>query len=303
MDDLLTIVVPAYNERTSLEANLPVWLRALRGPRLAADRRGRRLEPTARSRCCAAWPRIPGCRLTDTGRTAATETRSKTGLFRTETPYAVTMDADGQHQLEDVGRLLEAMQTQDADLVIGARVVNDTSGAYRRLGKGLIRLLARMLFPVRIRDLNSGFKLYRTEIVQRLLPLCPGSMAFSDVVTLLHLNLDLHVVEVPVETRPRQGGRSTINTMTAVDTLLEIVNVLMWFKPLKIFLPLAFLLVLAGVAWAVPFLLAGTGMSAASLLAILSGMIVGMLGFLAEQLAYLRRVELPDLGARRVTPG
>ena len=39
-----------------------------------------------------------------------------------------------------------------------------------------------------------------------------------------------------------------------------------------------------------------------SLLAILSGMMVAMLGFLAEQLAYLRRIERPDLGARKVTP-
>jgi glycosyltransferase involved in cell wall biosynthesis len=302
MDELLTIVIPAFNEQTSLEANLPVWLRACEDRRwrliVVDDGSGDGTEQVLRR--LAAHPRLQAYRhRTNRGYGNAL----KTGLFRVETPYAVTMDADGQHQLEDVGRLMEAMQTQDADLVIGARVVNDTSGVYRRLGKGLIRLLARMLFPVRIRDLNSGFKLYRTEIVQRLLPLCPGSMAFSDVVTLLHLNLDLHVLEVPVETRPRQGGRSTINTMTAVETLLEIVNVLMWFKPLKIFLPLALLLVLAGVAWAVPFLLAGTGMSAASLLAILSGMIVGMLGFLAEQLAYLRRVELPDLGARRITPG
>ena len=301
MDELLTIVIPAFNERTSLEANLPIWLRACEDRRwrliVVDDGSGDGTEQVLRG--LAAHPRLQAYRhRMNRGYGNAL----KTGLFHAETPYAVTMDADGQHQLEDVARLLEAMQTQDADLVIGARLVNDTSGAYRRVGKGLIRLLARMLFPVRIQDLNSGFKLYRTEIVQRLLPLCPGSMAFSDVVTLLHLNLELHVIEIPVETRPRQGGRSTINTMTAVETALEIVNVMMWFKPLKIFLPLALLLVLAGVAWAIPFLLAGTGISGVSLLAILSGMMVAMLGFLAEQLAYLRRIERPDLGARKVTP-
>ncbi len=191
----------------------------------------------------------------------------------------------------------------DADLVIGARLVNDTSGVYRRLGKGLIRLLARMLFPVRIRDLNSGFKLYRTEIVQRLLPSCPGSMAFSDVVTLLHLNLELHVIEIPVETRPRQGGRSTINTMTAVETALEIVNVMMWFKPLKIFLPFALILLLLGVGWALPFLLAGRGMSGFALLLMLTGLLTAMVGLLAEQTASLRRVDLTDTSARRILSG
>jgi glycosyltransferase involved in cell wall biosynthesis len=301
MDDLLTIVIPAYNERTSLEANLPLWLRTCEDKSwrliVVDDGSGDGTEEVLRAQ--AGHPRLQAYRhRVNRGYGNAL----KTGLFHAETPYAATMDADGQHELEDVTRLLEAVQSRDADLVIGARVVNDTSGVYRRLGKGMIRLLARMLFPVRIQDLNSGFKLYRTEVVRRLLPWCPGSMAFSDVVTLLHLNLDLHVIEIPVETRPRHGGRSTINTMTAVETALEIVNVLMWFKPLKVFLPLAFLLVLAGVGWAVPFLLAGTGMSGVSLLAILSGMMVGLLGFLAEQLAYLRRIELPDLGARRIIP-
>lgn len=302
MDDVLTIVIPAYNESASLEANLPAWLETCsdRGWRLIVVDDGSKDGSEQLLASHASHPRLTAYRhRTNRGYGNAL----KTGLFHVETPFAVTMDADGQHRMEDVVRLLEVMQTHDADLVIGARVVNDTSGIYRRLGKGLIRLIARLLFPVRIRDLNSGFKLYRAEIVRRLLPWCPGSMAFSDVVTLLHLNLDLHVIEIPVETHPRQGGRSTINTMTAVETLVEIVNVLMWFKPLKIFLPLAAMLVLAGVAWAIPFLLAGTGMSGVSLLAIMSGMMVGMLGFLAEQLAYLRRIELPDLGARKVTPG
>jgi hypothetical protein len=159
-----------------------------------------------------------------------------------------------------------------------------------------------MLFPVRIQDLNSGFKLYRTDLVRRLIPWCPGSMAFSDVITLMHLNLDLRVVEVPVETRPRQGGRSTISTMTAVETLVEIVNVVMGLRPLKIFLPVAVVLLLVGVGWAVPFLLAGRGMSGAAMLLILTGLLTAMLGLLAEQLAAFRRVDLPDAGAHRVTP-
>lgn len=226
----------------------------------------------------------------------------KAGLAQATSPYVVTMDADGQHRVEDVSRLLEVMQGQDADLVIGARVVHDRSGVYRRLGKGMIRLLARILFPVRIQDLNSGFKLYRTQIVQRLMPWCPGSMAFSDVITLMHLNLDLHVVEVPVETQPRQGGQSTINTMTAVETVLEIINVLMWFRPLKVFLPMAVILVLLGMGWALPFLLAGRGMSGFGLLLMLTGLLVGMVGLLAEQVATLRRIDLSDIAARPISP-
>jgi len=301
MDDLLTIVIPAYNEQASLEANLPVWLRACedQGWQLIVVDDGSSDGTEQILRAHARHPRLQAFRQrANRGYGNAL----KAGLSRAVSPYVATMDADGQHQLADVARLLEAMQSRDADLVIGARVLNDASGLYRRAGKGLIRLIARMLFSVRIQDLNSGFKLYRTEIVQRLLPLCPGSMAFSDVVTLLHLNLALRVIEVPVETRSRQGGQSTINTMTALDTLQEIVNLLMWFKPLRIFLPAAAILLLLGVGWALPFLLAGRGMSGFALLLMLTGLLTAMLGLLAEQLAALRRVDLSDISARAIAP-
>jgi len=301
MKDELTIVIPAYNERISLEANLPGWLQGCEDNGwhliIVDDGSDDGTQHTLQAR--AAHARLRALRhRTNRGYGNAL----KSGLARVRTSYCVTMDADGQHRLEDALRLLEAIQTQDADMVIGARVVNDTSGAYRRAGKGLIRLIARVLFPVRIRDLNSGFKLYRTQVVQRLLPWCPGSMAFSDVMTLMHLNLDLHVIEIPVETRPRLSGRSTINTMTAVETVLEIINVLMWFKPLRFFLPVAALLLLLGFGWGLPFLIAERGLSVFALLLVLSGLLTGLVGLLAEQLATLRRIDLSDISARPIAP-
>lgn len=299
MMDELTIVIPAYNERVSLEANLPGWLQACddNGWRLIIVDDGSDDNTLLTLRARAAHPRLLALRhRTNRGYGNAL----KSGLAHVETTYSVTMDADGQHRVEDVLRLQEAIRTQDADLVIGARVVNDTSGAYRRAGKGLIRLIARMLFRVGIQDLNSGFKMYRTQVVQRLVPWCPGSMAFSDVMTLMHLNLDLHVLEIPVETRPRLGGRSTISTMTAVETVLEIINLLMWFRPLKVFLPGAVLLVLLGFGWGLPFLIAERGLSVFALLLVLTGLLTGMVGLLAEQLATLRRIDLSDISARRI---
>jgi len=300
-ESLVTIVVPAFNENESLWANLPEWLRICneRDWSLIVVDDGSQDGTAEALKAFAGNARFSAYRhRANRGYGNAL----KTGLFHAETEYAVTMDADGQHDVVDVGRLLEAMRSQNADMVIGARVINDTSGAYRRFGKLLLRLIAQLLFSVRIRDLNSGFKLYRTEVVKRLLPWCPGSMAFSDVVTLLHLNLEMHVVEVPIETRPREGGRSTIGTMTAVETLVEIVNVLMGFRPLKIFVPAAGLLFVLGVAWATPFLLSGRGMSGAAMLMILTGLLTAMLGLLAEQMAIFRRVDLPDAGAQRILP-
>jgi len=294
MLETLTVVVPAFNERDSLERHLPRWL--------AWCASHEALLIVVDDGSSDGVEELLAAHLTDR-RLRVFRHRGnrgygdaiKTGIYRTETPYVATMDADGQHAIEDIELLKEAMLREGADLVVGARPANQPGGGYRRLGKAVIRRLASLLFSMKIRDLNSGMKIYRTELVKQLLPFCPGSMAFSDVVTLAHLNLRCVVGEVPIQVVPREAGKSTINTMTAVDTVLEIINVMMWFRPLKIFLPLSGLLMVLGTAWAVPFLAAGRGLSSIALLLILTGLMCAMLGLIAEQMAAGRRIDLPEV--------
>ena len=228
----------------------------------------------------------------------------KTGISHANSQYVLTMDADGQHRLEDVAQLLDAAQQTDADLVIGSRVLQGKAGfsrRYRELGKSLIRFITSILMPLPIHDLNSGFKLYNTALVKQYLPLCPNSMAFSDIVTLAFINQRHLVIERPIEVRERSGGKSTISTRTAVETLLEIMNIVMLFNPMRIFIPASLLFILAGLAWGLPIVLAGRGFSAATVLSIMTGFIFLLLGLVAEQLAAIRKgsINLPSEGGNK----
>lgn len=215
----------------------------------------------------------------------------KSGIAAVRTPYLITMDADGQHRLEDVGPMIRARETTGADLVIGARTIRKTAFAdhYRAFGKTLLRSVAKILVDSEIADLNSGMKLYDAELAKKYLPLCPASMAFSDVMTLVFIQQRHLVVEQPIETRARIAGESTISTMTAFDTLIQIFNIVMVFNPLRIFLPIGTIAILIGALWAVPFLIAGRGLSVAALLSITVGLISILLGLIAEQLSQIRR--------------
>ena len=299
----LTVVIPVLNEAPALKENLAGWLNWCEAhtSRLIVVDDG---STDATAEVLTAHLGDPNLRVFRHRRNRGYGNAVKTGILRAETPFVGTMDADGQHSIADLGKLVELSVDEEADLVIGRRPGAASSGIYRGLGKALIRWIARVLFGVRIQDLNSGMKVYRSPLAQALLSYCPGSMAFSDVITLTHLNLGYRVVEGPIQVHRRRSGKSTINTMTAVDTLLEIVNVLMWFKPLKFFVPLAILLALVGVVWAIPFLAIGRGLSSISLLLMLAGMMVGMLGLLAEQMASTRRLEMPEVGAEEIrVPG
>jgi glycosyltransferase involved in cell wall biosynthesis len=224
----------------------------------------------------------------------------KTGIARTSTSYLLTMDGDGQHNITDAGNIFEFALRHHADMVVGRRTNLGESGLLRSAGKWLIRQFARFLFPIPVHDLNSGFKLYRTELAQRYLNICPDSMAFSDVMTLAFISGHNLVIEFPIEVKKRVGGKSTIGLQTAAETLIEILNLVMLFNPLRVFLPLSVICVLAGVGWGLPIVISGRGVSVGAMLAIILGVLCFVLGLLASQLSAIR-INILDLGQRKET--
>jgi glycosyltransferase involved in cell wall biosynthesis len=219
----------------------------------------------------------------------------KSGIKWVTTPYLVTIDGDGQHSLEDVEKVFKFALENDADMVVGKRDEKHASSVYRTLGKIIIRSFTKILMPLPVSDLNSGFKLYRTDLAQKYITVCPDTMAFSDVITLVFLNERNLVLEFPIQVYPRKAGQSTINTLTAIETVMQVLNVAVMFNPLRVFLPISVLSILAGLGWGLPIILLGRGVSVGAMLAIVTGLLFFVLGLLANQLAAIRMERLRDL--------
>ena len=213
----------------------------------------------------------------------------KSGIRAVDTAYVVTIDADGQHYVEDLESLFRELQEQDADMVVGSRKGLAASSWYRGLGKNLIRFVAHFLLELHIFDINSGMKIYDAALAQRYLKLCPDSMAFSDVITLVFVSRRHRVSERPIRIRERVAGQSTISTRTALETLMEILNIVVLFNPLRIFLPISLVSVVLGFAWGIPIVWRGNGVSVGAMLAIVTGVVFFLLGLLAEQISLIRR--------------
>ncbi len=281
----LTLVIPAYNEQDSLKQNLPVWIDFCKskGWTLIIVNDG----STDKTRdILSSIPKSEGIKIIEHKVNRGYGAAIKSGFNEVTTEFALTMDADGQHALSSIEDLIETQQHTDADLVIGSRVENKHS--IRSFGKMIIRWISRLLIPNKISDLNSGMKLYRTSLAHKYLPLCPNTMAFSDVITLSFLADRNLVVETPIITLTRKTGKSTININTAVDTVIEIVNIVMLFNPLRIFLPLSYIFLLGGLIWGVPIVLRGRGVSVGAMLAIITGFLCLIIGLIAEQLSNIR---------------
>lgn len=289
----LSVVVPAYNEADSLREFFPrlVEFCESRGYRVVIVDDGSG-DDTAE--VLAGFADRPAVQIVSNKVNRGYGGALKAGIDVVETDYLVTIDADGQHDLDDVVRLHEAIVAEGADMIVGNRERAPKESLYRKIGKRLIRGVARILLTFHIRDLNSGMKIYDAGLARRYVRLCPDSMAFSDIITLVFISQRHLVLERPIRVHPRAAGTSTINTMTALDTLREIVNIVVLFNPMKIFFPLAAVFTTSALAWGLPIVLQGRGVSVGALLGFLSGMIFFLLGLLAEQLALIRKGAVVD---------
>jgi len=290
MDELnkLTVIVPAYDEAPSLVQFLPALLDYCFKNQwnliLVNDGSGDNTKELLKQ-----IPLSDKIQVIHHKRNRGYGAAIKSGISVCLTEYAITFDADGQHSLMDIHNLYELITTRDADMVVGSRINNKTGSYYRGVGKFIIRNLAKILMTVPIHDLNSGMKIYRTDLAKKYIDLAPDTMAYSDIITLIFINNRHLVLEAPIEVKKRKQGKSKIGIEAAFHTIMEIINIVILFNPMKIFLPLSLLSFLAAGIWGIPLLIKGHGVSTGSLLGIITGILLFMLGLIAEQLSLIRR--------------
>lgn len=216
----------------------------------------------------------------------------KTAIQEANTEFIITLDADGQHLLDDILLLYNERLLHDADMVIGSRRKDNNASHYRSLGKFIIRFITGMLIKTSIYDLNSGMKLMNTGLAKKYNNLCPDNMAYSNIIVLSFISKRHKVIETEIKTNTRIAGVSKINTKTAVDTVVEIFNIIMFFNPLKIFGSISFVLISMGIIWGIPIAIQGNGISVGSMMVIVIGIIFFILGLLAEQISLIRKALL-----------
>jgi len=212
----------------------------------------------------------------------------KTGIKAAVGDYVLTMDADGQHRMEDVARLCARLGEDAApDCVIGSRTQLMHSPMWRMPGKWVLTRMARILTQRKIPDLNSGLRLVRREVLSRYTHLCPSGFSFSTTITMALLSRGYAVEFVPIQVEKRIGT-STVTMRTGFQTLLLVLRLATLFNPLRLFVPLAFLFIGGGVAWAVPYLINRHGLTVASMLLIVTGVLLFSIGLVCDSIASLR---------------
>ena len=279
----VTIVIPAHNEEKAIGEVLSRFL-AHRHPAVAEvivvdDGSSDRTAEIAEQH---------GARVLRHPRNRGYGAALKTGIREVTSEYILTMDADGQHRMDDVMKLCDAVAADHPpDAVIGNRTRLLHSPLWRMPGKWILKLLARILTQRPIPDLNCGLRVVRREVLRRYLHLCPSGFSFSTTITMALLTRGYGVEFVPIQVE-RRLGKSMVSVGTGFQTILLVLRLASLFNPLRVFLPLALAFILFGIAWTAPYTLEGQGVTVASLLAIVTGVVLFGLGLICDQVAQLR---------------
>jgi dolichol-phosphate mannosyltransferase len=232
-------MVPTYNEAGNIEAlvkellalAVPAEVHVLVADDNSPDGTGRLVQALA-----AADPRVHALiRTKRRGRGAAGIDGFKAALAL-GAEYVVEMDGDFSHQPRFIPALFAAA-VGGADAAIGSRFVPGGSDSdrsvVRRAITWCVRRFIRRKFRTSVRDVSSGFRLFRRGILERIDLDDLISVGPSIVLEILY-KLELlraNVVEVPIEFVDRRAGTTKLGALTLFETLLMAVKFPKFYGP------------------------------------------------------------------------
>ncbi len=287
----LTVVIPAYNEEHGLTKVLPELSENLKNGWEVIVVDDGSTDKTAE--IVKGYEKI---RLVKHPYNKGYGAALKTGIRAAKNEAILLMDSDGQHSIKDFHRIIKKFREGDYDLVIGARSSEAYQVKTRVPGKFLLTKTAEYLMGTKIKDLNSGLRIFKKSKVVPFFNILPNSFSFSTTSTLAFLKEAYNVVYIDIETEEREGRKSSVKfARDGSRTLLLITRVIMLFNPLKIFFPVSVLTFVLGVLWGLYGVVIFQRIPNSSVILMVFGMFLFFFGMLADQTASIRRqIHVPE---------
>lgn len=172
----------------------------------------------------------------------------KTGARTATGDIIVFMDADGQHDPQDIPRLIEKIE-QGYDLVVGARQKGSQASIGRGIANALYNNLATYMTEQKVEDLTSGFRAVRADKFREFLYLLPNGFSYPTTSTMAFFRAGYSVTYVPIHAAKRIGKSHIQPLKDGVRFFLIIFKIATLFSPLKMFLPIAVMLFMMATGW------------------------------------------------------
>lgn len=175
-----------------------------------------------------------------------TGTARKFGTESAKGEYVVWSDADLTYPNYIIPQLIPHLDQYDQ--VIGARKTEEGEQRFLRIpAKWFIKKLAIFLSGKNIPDLNSGLRAFKREVGLRYLHMLPPGFSCVATMTLAFLINGHPVKFIPIDYFKRVGKSKFHPIKSTWEYLIQVIRMIMFFNPLKIFLPISIFLMIIGI--------------------------------------------------------
>ncbi|MEW6608102.1 MAG: glycosyltransferase family 2 protein [bacterium] len=232
----VSIVIPAYNEEKSIGGLIDTLRENMQGYEyeiIVVDDASKDKTATItqdKGTCLIQLPKNRGYGFA-----------IKTGIKKAKYEIIAIIDADRTYPVSEMPTLINSIG--EYDMVVGARKKQKIP-LIRRPAKFLLNMLANYLTEAQIPDLNSGMRVFKKDIALKFFNILPDRFSFTITITLAMLTNDYLVKFIPIDYLPREGKSKIRPIYDTYNFILLIIRTVMYFNPLKIFIPLSLTLFL-----------------------------------------------------------
>ncbi|MFU9047886.1 glycosyltransferase family 2 protein [Acinetobacter tibetensis] len=210
----------------------------------------------------------------------------KTGARHAQGEIIIFMDADGQHDPQDILKLLDKIH-EGFDLVVGARQKGSQASLGRGIANALYNNLATYMTEQKVEDLTSGFRAVRADKFREFIYLLPNGFSYPTTSTMAFFRAGYSVTYIPIHAAKRIGKSHIQPLKDGVRFFLIIFKIATLFSPLKMFLPIAVVLFLMGTGWYGYTLYEYNRFTNMSALLYTGSIMVFLMGLISEQITSL----------------
>ena len=278
--DNVSIIIPAYNEEDGIVATLNSLREYFPAAEIIV------VDDGSKDATADRVMEFEGIRLIQHHFNRGYGGALKTGMRSSTREIIAWFDADNEHRADFLQEMIDRLQHEKLAAVLGQRP--KSVSVVRGVGKYFIRMLARILRVKQGTDLNCGLRVFKREMIMPFLQILPDTYSASMTSTIILVEQNYPFVFHPIQTNHRIGS-SKVALSDGFNTMLLVLRVITLFAPMRIFLQASLALLSSGALYSLYVALSkGEGLPVLGAFLMISGVLIGILGLIADQISQIR---------------
>lgn len=172
----------------------------------------------------------------------------KTGIKKAKFANICITDADQTYPNEQIPVMFKIYTEKELDMIVGKRDFKKLP-TITKPAKWFISSLANFLLDYKIPDINSGLRIFKKDLSMKYFPIICDGFSFTTTITLAMISNHYAVEYFPIEYFEREGKSKIKPVRDTMNFIQLIVRTILYFNPLKIFLPASVIIFLTAVVF------------------------------------------------------